>query len=291
VNDTYTHAESAEPTADDYNRLESFRRRGVEPNAPAYVTLDDVLLVQSWAPLATTVFRVAIRMLSPRGEIVPVAFQFSALAQGLTPTSSLIRNLEGFILSLSVDTAAGQIGACYVSIQIQRGVGSGDVTRGQVLVQGYPSLHNALGYPQQSPVSPLDQRGLVNVVTFANPGAGAEYDITVPAGVNWLFRAFRCQLATAAGGGNRQPTLRITDAAANIAAEVTSGGSQAGSLTFPYTWAPGISNVTPGNLNDAGFVAEARLPGGFHLRTFTYNIAAGDQYSLAALLVETFVGQ
>jgi len=283
--------ESSYPDKGDYNQLEHFRRHKVEPPAGLYVTLDDIVVVESFAALAATSFNVSMRLMTPDGQVIPFFQSFVALAQGVTPSTARINNLEGFILSLSVNQTAGLRGAVFVRMMIQRGVGSGDATRGQVLMSGYPSAVDAFGYPNSEPDQALDGRGLANVVAPANPIAGADYVIVVPAGVNWIVRSLRFQLVTAVAVANRQVDLRIDDGAGHIFADLAAPAVQAASLTGLYTWATGLNPQSTNNIQQQGLPAEMRLAGGWRILTVTTAIQAADQFSGAAIELETFIGQ
>lgn len=287
---TYAH-ESMDPDQGDYNALEHFRRHKVGPPASLYVTLDDVILFQGWAALASTPVRLSIRMLNPNGEVKPSFYIINVAANGVTATLKSITNLEGFILSMSAEVLTGLAGAVWVNVVIQRGVGTGDATQGLNLLQGYPSLTDTLSWPQAPPVKSIDNRGLANVVAVANPAAGADYSIIVPAGVNWLVRSIRFQLVTAVAAGNRFVELRVDDGAGNIFADISGGTVQAASLTFLYTFAAGLPVSANNNVFTNGLPAEMRLPGGFRIRTVTTAIQAADQFSGCALELETFIAQ
>lgn len=288
---TDKYAESPYPEKDDYNSLEHFRRHRIGPPTGLYVTLDDVILFQGWAALATTPVRLSIRMLTPDGQVIPNFYNINVAANGTTQTTKSITNLEGFILSMSAEVLSGLAGAVWVNVVVQRGVGSQDVTQGLNLLQGYPSLVDTLSWPQAPPVKSIDNRGLANVVSIVAPGAGADFVVVVPAGVNWLLRSIRVSLVTAVAVANRFVTLRLDDGAGHIFADLPCGAAQAASLTQTYTWANGLTNVQTNNANIGGLPTEARLPGGFRILTVTGNIQAADQFSAMALELETFIAQ
>jgi hypothetical protein len=283
--------DDALPDKGDYSRLEHFRRRHIAPPTGLYVTLDDVILFQGWAPLATTPVRLSIRMLTPEGEVISVFYTINVAANGVTATTKSITNLEGFILSMSAEVLSGLAGAVWVNVVIQRGLGSGDATQGLNLLQGYPSLTDTLSWPQAPPAKSIDGRGLANVVAVGNPAAGADYSIIVPAGVNWLVRSLRVQLVTSAAVANRFVTLRLDDGAGNIFADITGGVAQTASLTVLYTFANGLQPSANNSVTNTGLPTELRMPGGFRIRTVTANIQAADQFSGAALELETFTAQ
>lgn len=285
------YVESLQPDKGDYNALEHFRRHRLGPPSGLYVTLDDVILFQGWAPLATTPVRLSIRMLTPDGQVIPIFYTINVLAQGVTPTLKSITNLEGFLLSMSAEVASGLAGAVWVNVVIQRGTGSQDVTQGLNILQGYPSLTDTLSWPQAPPVKSIDARGLANVVAVANPAAGADFLIVVPAGVNWLVRSFRAQLVTAVAVANRQVELRMDDGAGHIFCDISMPAIQAASLTFLYTWSNGLTAQSTNNIEQNGLPTECRLPGGFRILTVTTALQAADQWSGGALQLETFTAQ
>lgn len=283
--------ESLYPDKGDYNALEHFRRHGVEPGGPLYVTLDDVILFQGWAALAAVTVRLSLRLQAPDGTIVPVFYSISVAANGVTPTTKQITNLEGFILSATAETPGGLAGQVWIDVVLIRGVGTSDQTQGADLLTGYPSLMDTITFPVVNPFKSIDGRALANVVAVGNPAAGTDYSIIVPAGVNWLVRSIRAQLLTSAGVANRFVTLRVDDGAGNIFADLPCGAAQTASLTETYTWAPGLTLSNVNNANTGGLPVEMRLPGGFRIRTVTANIQAADQFSGLALELETFIAQ
>lgn len=290
MDNSATYVEPLQPDQQDYNLLEHFKRHHIPPPGALYVTVDDIIQVDSYGTIATQAFQLALRLLTPSGQIVPAFFNLIALAQGVTPTVNLLRNLEGFILSASVSQTGGLRGALYVRVLIQRGVGSGDLTKGQVLLAGYPSAVDALGYPQSVPQSSLDGRGLANVLAVADPAAGADYSIIVPAGVNWIVRSIRLHLVTAVAVATRDPTLVIDDGAGHVFAIIGAAATIPASQTVDLTFATGLAPSNVNNVQQNGLPAEMRLAGGWRIRTVTANIQAADQYSGCALELETFIG-
>ena len=287
---TEHYVESIEPDQGDYNRLEHFRRHKIGPPGALYVTLDDVILFQGWAALAATTVRLSIRMLSPRGEVVPCFYSIVVAANGVTPTLKSITNLEGFLLSMSAEVVSGLAGAVWVNVVIQRGVGTSDVTQGLNLLQGYPSLTDTLSWPHAPPVKSIDNRGLADVITVGNPAAGSQYAITVPAGVNWLVRALHFQLVTSAVVANRFVTLVLQDNLGNTFAQLP-GFAATASLTSQITFGNALPFNAQNNVNESGLPTELRMPGGWQIKTATANMDAGDQFSGMAIELEIFIAQ
>jgi hypothetical protein len=278
------------PSPTDYSRLEHFRRRHIEPPTGEYVTLDDTILVEGFSALVTNTIQISIRILNPEGEIIPFFFTLPALAQGVTPTSLAIKNMEGFLLSMSITQAAGAKGAVFVRATLQRGAGSGDSTRGKVLISGYPSAVDALGYPWGTLVSSLDARGLANVIVPGDPGAGSDYIIAVSAGTNFILRALSFVLTTSAVAGNRIPILQIADNAAHIFARILLATAVPANTTQTLSVGAGLGLQLAGINTMAGLPFECRLAAGWRVTTNTTGLLAGDQYTGMALYGETFIG-
>ena len=273
----------------DYSKLEHFRRRWLNPPSNLYVAVDDIILVKGWAAVTATNINVSLRMLQPDGSIQTVFQPVNIAANGTTPTLFLLRNLEGFLLSASVAAPGVFRGTLFVSLLVQRGVGSGDATLGQVFLQGYPDNFSTLGYPQQPPAAALDGRGAMQFQNPANPGAGAEFSITVPAGIHWILRSFSILFTASVAVASRIPTLIYDDGAGHIAAQAVAFQSIAASGVVQLTWAPGLVSVGIATAQQTGFPSELRMAPGTRLRTLTSAIQAADQYSSPVLYTEGFL--
>ena len=142
---------------------------------------------------------------------------------------------EGDDIALTSSWATAAAGAprgqCYVTIDLQRGQGTGDQTLGQVLHAAYPGSTGRTGYPQTPTYSPLTDRGTMRVITVGNPAAGADFSQVVPAGAQWIVRAVRSVLTTSAAVATRQASLRITDAVPNALLESAPAQTQAAAHT------------------------------------------------------------
>jgi len=254
-----------------------------------YVGVNDVLLLRAFAPGAAQTVRVSLRWLNPAGEVIPEFYSVAVTPNGATPTTKVMTGAEGFLLSASIDAVAALRGACYVTLELQRGQGSGDSTFGNTLIAGYASSVSRLTYPEGQIAATTDGRGLIGIVGISNPAAGAEWSQAVPAGQQWILRAARATLTTAIAVANRFPTLLIDDGSGNITVSIGPTAAQLASLVDTYNWFNGgfgrVSNLT--TILELPF--ELRLPPGFIIRTLTAGIAAADQWSAIDLLVESFV--
>jgi hypothetical protein len=275
---------------DDYNDLAAFRRRQIPPPGAVYLTVDDNIVVNVLNPSQTVGVSLTMRILLPGGEVMPVLYQFPSVAASSSASTKNIPGVEGFLLSATVDAPSAQRGALYVQVSVKRGRGLLDQTSGDLICEGYPGGLYLLSYPPPTRDAPDSSAGLTRSVTVANPAAGADWSVTVPAGVQWVLQRVRAVLTTAAGGGNRTPDLQILDAAANLVLEAPGGANQAGGLTESWVWSTGATTTTTaGSTNMVNLPTNVRLLPNWVVRTVTANLAAGDQWSSIVLSVVEFV--
>lgn len=118
-----------------------------------------------------------------------------------------------------------------------------------------------------------------NSTVGADPAAGAEATVTVPAGETWELESFRVTLVTSAVAANRRVTLVIDDGT-NILAEIVAGLDQIASqtITYSYTADAGYeTTATRSGVIQQG-IPRMLLAAGYRIRTITDNIDVGDNY-------------
>lgn len=128
--------------------------------------------------------------------------------------------------------------------------------------------------------SSLQGRRLVSAIQ-ANPAAGDNVLIVVPATVSWEIVALTVFLTAGAGGGNRRQSLQITVGLVPTLLGIIHDTIAAGSTNLTY-WVAGAEDYF-----DFGAVLETYqripqgliLPPGSTLGTNTVNIGALDQYN------------
>jgi hypothetical protein len=124
----------------------------------------------------------------------------------------------------------------------------------------------------------------------SNPGAGAEWTTTVPAGKFWRVLSVHYKLVNDATVATRISRLTFDDGtAAGIAYKGFNDIGQTASVTSDYSWAPGVG--MPGvpaasTTCRTEAIPELVLSAGHRVRTITGNIQAADQYSEIVLLVD-----
>lgn len=132
--------------------------------------------------------------------------------------------------------------------------------------------------------------GNLLTLTSANPAAGVEWSYTVPDGEVWKIHHIDAQLVTAATVGSRRVHIRFTDLDGSII-DAFSSVDQIISETKNYSVAHFGS--TPDE-TDSNFIL-INIPdgilvnGGGTIRSVTTNLAAGDNWSVATILVEKYL--
>lgn len=274
----------------DYNRLVGFARHRVQPFQAIYVTRDDLLTLKIWSPTVATTTQLSLRFMAADGTIVPQFESFAALTAGTAPAAHTLQGAEGWLISASIATPGAPRGQVYTMLEIARGGGSQDVTAGHVLIAGYPGSAGMLGYPQSPVQSPLDGRGWIFTFTIANPAAGADFSVTVPAGEQWILRSMAAVLATSAAAATRTPVLLIMDGSGNVSMAAGQGDAMAASTTWTWSFYPGATDLgvstSPAH---APIPPDLRLPPGYVIKSSTAGLQAGDQWSAIALMIERFV--
>jgi len=268
------------PTPDDYSREVYFRRHIVQPPAMVYVTVDDIFVLKVFNPTAAATVNISIRYLTPQGDVIPQFQQFPNVAASSTIHTFNFRGSEGFVLSATISTPGAGAGACYVQLEVGRGLGAQDITEGALLIGGYPGSFAALGYPGTQPQPPSVGTGTVRSITVTTPAAGAQFSLTVPAGVTWILNSVRAQLVTSAVVANRTPDLQVKDASGNIVMDAVAGTSQTASATDAWVWGPGLFTSTTLRQSDSvGIPTGMRLNAGWVLQMNVFNMDVGDQWS------------
>lgn len=123
------------------------------------------------------------------------------------------------------------------------------------------------------------------IYTLANPAAGAEITLTVPAGKVWRVISMSCILTTNATVANRSPAFTFDDGT-NTVYKISASQVEAASSGVFYL----IQGENFQAYSNAGFiqmpVLRTLLGPGYRIRSSTTAIQTGDQYSAIVLLVE-----
>jgi hypothetical protein len=274
----------------DYNRFVEFVRNEVQPPARVYVTRDDRLVMRLWAPIAAIAWRISIRWQGPDGRIIPQFLNGSQSTTGATPATIVLSSAEGYLLSATIETSTTTVSSSYVSLELIRGAGTSDLTRGQVLICGNLGITGCLSFPQTPNTTPYSLRGALRTITVTPSGAGFDILQLVPAGVTWVIKSISMRFTADANVANRNLSLNIADSGGTTILQVPLNAPlTAGSVTS-VTYA---GDVQP--LVIVGFAASAPMPldfrvgPAFFILTATQNIQVGDAYTAIRICAEEFV--
>ena len=268
----------------------SYTTKQVQPPALCYISPDDSLLIQAWNVVAGVVLVVNARILKPDGTLIQSTWTY-------TPTAAAALNewreglAEGFLLTLSVDSAQARAGACYVRVRLLRGAAAGVYLVSQTMAAGYVVMGSGLSWPYPRFVGPCEGPGRLRLITGTDPAAGAQVLEVVPAGVRWRLLAVRAVLITNATVVDRYVLLCMEDGTPTRWWASSPVVAQPASIGYTYQWTLGL-NAGVGPL---AFLPRDVLPGGvtcpagWRILTDAYGFQAGDNWMAPVLYVEEWV--
>jgi hypothetical protein len=257
-------------------------------NIPAptnlYVTANDFLRVVSQTTNQTQPFNVTYKLLLADGGAIAIE---STLVVNPTDGSLQTKDIplaEGFLLSASVFPAQGGTsfrGTCFVSLQL--GTGSNVAPQSlQTLGQDYISSSYGISWPGAPIRSSLEGPGIVQNAVTANPGAGNDFAIVLPAGQRWKLMNLWATLTTNVTVANRLVAFGLK-LGLNFQWLHQMPFFQTASQAFTYSYGPGLQT-------DAGIVADNSLAspnptimshtvGNTSLQSSTSGLQAGDAWT------------
>lgn len=264
-------------------------RKLVQPPARVYMTLDDQLYIRSRNSVSGVVLRIAGRVLTPDGEIVPFNYEHTP-ATDRSASLEAFRMAEGYLLSAVVFPSVGAPlrGQTFVELGFLRGIaGALDIV--DVLAKDYVAEDEPLAFPGSPIRSSLEGPGAILSLTGTDPSAGADISETVPTDARWHFLGMRVVLVTDATVINRFAVLTFDDGAtihfstemetaitANSTIDINVGADVHRSVfTFPL-----LMLATP-----------LRFPmgAGHRIQTAFLSLQAGDNFGAPQLLVEEWI--
>jgi hypothetical protein len=272
--------------------LVTFRSQDIFPPTALYVGPGDALHFEFKTPGFTGNAFLAIRFLSPQGEIIPEFYTLQVTASNVANSVMHIPHAEGFILSAVISAGAQSRGQAFAQLKLHIGGGSGQEVHAHILCQGYLTAYDSLAYPLSPPESSISGRGFPLVLVFGPPFPTAFAIVTVPAGRRWIIRGANCRLVTSAVVGNRTMNLTIDDGGAGdngIIAYATM--PQAANLQVDYSWGGGLTTTTQVAFQNMGLPNELALLAGWRLLFGPEGLQLGDQVGGPKILVEEFIAQ
>ncbi len=268
-----------------------FRTLDVLPPAAVYVGPDDEIVIEARSPSVTTALTVAYRLLTPQGEIKYGLLTPSISTVGTAVQDVVVPPAEGYLISVHLNANSASRGQCFCKMFLRRTGAAGGGPLGHLLVQGYVSLDDHLGYPQSPTESSLNGRGWTHTATFADPGAGANFFTTVPAGVRWKIQTVIATLVTNATPGNRFAGLVALSPAAQTEFNIQTPAAIPASTTAFLSWAPGFPELNINNQWTAPSVIDLILVAGSQVSIQVTALQGTDQISSVRLTLEEWVAQ
>jgi hypothetical protein len=282
------HVPTAQST---YGPRVRFDSLGVLPPTAVYVGPDDTIQIWARNPSIAVTINIHYRLLLPSGEIKACAETFTSSAAALTPNKRTIPATEGFLLSMTLYAPAISRGQCFVRVFLAAGDVSVNTPLDHLLIQGYVSEDDRLGFPQSPTESSLSGRGWLRDIQQGAPAAGLTVTIPVTSGVHWMIRALRTSFVASAAIANRLIVAAAVDPGGNISAIQQLSTAITAGQTWNIGWAPGLTFGAMLPWASAGFPADLILPGGWQISIGCTGIDAADAFGLSVLTVEEWIGQ
>jgi hypothetical protein len=259
-------------------------------SSPLYVRGEDNFRCAVFNEAAGVTVAIALRIKTPAGEIIPFV-QTLAPATNRTASTLVFGLTEGVLLSADAIVTAGAPvnGQTFVFLQLCRGL-TGAIQRVLTFAQGYITANDSLFFPNDTYLDSLSGPGFQRTVQQANPAAGVDWTVTVPAGVRWQLQSIFAVLTTSAAAANRLPRIQIDDGV-NVIFAVPAAVNETASLAWLNSWGAGAG---AGAFVDPNAIALALpndlyLLAGWRVRVVTANIQAADQWSQINLAVRSWI--
>lgn len=264
-------------------------RELVQPPARVYMTLDDQLYIRSRNSLTGVILRIAGRVLTPDGEIVPFNFEHTP-ATDRTATIDAFRLAEGYLLSAVVFPSVGAPvrGETFVELGFLRGIG-GALDIVDVLAKDYVMARECVAFPGSPIRSSIEGPGNLRSITGTDPSAGSNISETVPTNALWRFISLQVTLVTSANAGSRRAFIHFDDGTLEFysnASNIAAGTSETIDVVVgPMGEAPSVSGI----LHLIPIPEILKLSAGFRILTTTTQFDASDNYGAPQLLVEEWI--
>lgn len=126
------------------------------------------------------------------------------------------------------------------------------------------------------------------IVTVAQPAAGADWRWTMPAGLGARARviALAAMFTTSAAVANRRVNVRTNDGTGPVMASISNTAVTAGSAVLVSAWAGGESVSWTSGAMQLGLPAELELRPGWFIEGWIGAIDVGDQWGAVRLALD-----
>ncbi len=274
-----------------FHELTPLERVTLGTRAPAawLVTGEDRLRITARNDAASVVVRVSGRFLTADGVVVPIVFDL-APATDLSASSIDYALGDGWILNLTarVQSGAPQVGQTYLVVDVVRGSGAVAIVLG-TLISNFITAAAPSAWPGSIIASPTAEPGALVALSSPDPAAGAEWTITIPAGVRFRVRNIIATLVTDATVANRDLTIVFTCGGVVVQA-ATGPANQAASTTRRYSAFPGSVRGPAASAPESILpIGELTMRSGDTIASVTTGLVAGDNWGVATAYGERFL--
>jgi len=264
----------------------SFQTDNVPPSQYVYFRDAEYLNLVTLTNLTgqQVVFRA--RFLTPQNEIKETTFTTPLLTAGILQLFQ-VPVAEGWLISLAVQCFTGNTPGNWVFAQILTGRSAlfQQLSLG-LIWQGYVPFGSANGWPGNPSKEPTDGPGRLRSITGSTPAPGVEISEIVGNQRRWNLLSLSATLTTNATVANRFPGFALDDGT-NSLWFIRSNTAQVAGSFQGYKAGPGSQfyNDTQNN-TIIPFPSPSLLSSGFHIKSTTVGLQAGDQWSAPQYLVQ-----
>lgn len=255
-----------------------------------YLDGNDNIRVEGWNTCAGATLEVQGRAINELGET-------QAFNMVLPLTADRVRNrrdfapVRGYILNLVVVALDAEpcIGQTFARVTIIRGLSGATIVLG-VLLQGYVTSQQGLGWPGSPIEHSFAAGGYIRTIAGTTPGAGADISETVPAGARWELVRLYSWLTTSVVVGDRTVTIALSSPAITTFRS-SATNSQPGAFVRNYTWGQNL----PPHIDNTNLAQDSSLPAltfllaGERFTTAINNRNAGDQWGQVNYVVREWL--
>jgi hypothetical protein len=254
-----------------------------------YIGPDDALQLEMKAPSVAADVNVTLRRLLPDGTISTDFYSYHVSTVGTAKQTVLIPPAEGYILSVHLESDTPARGQLLVKMHARHNLGGTDDALGHLLVQGYVSVDDHIGYPQSPTESSISGHGWFHTVSAPAVAANTQAVIGVPTGLRWRVINIQAQVASTFAAP-QLPVLAFTVSSPPSTYYFAGPSVPSGALTTGLDWAPGFPFNAATGFYTAPFPPEVFMTQGADLSLNFSGSPAGFQINYFAAFVEEWIG-
>lgn len=267
--------------------LISFQAQNVPPSQYIYLQDNDAIVIRYVTNHAAFGMTMQYRYLTPQGEVKEGTHNFVTNINGNSFESFQLG--ECWLISFALTGNNPQPAGSWQYAQVFVSRGFNPVASFQchgMLWEGYLNAQTFQGWPGSPSQRETDGAGTLRSVLGTLPGAGADISEVVPSNRRWTLLAFTAVLTTSATVANRIVD-GVLDDGTNTYHQSAGLINQTASTVLRYCFAPyllGAGNLFGGQ--PLGMPQFMQLKSGYHIKTLTSALQAGDQWSAPEYLIQ-----